>query len=480
MRLFNLFCNFENPAVDITMSFMYLFLFSCLFLAPLIVGVFFFSSGSLLSILEITAIIFFFLFGISTFNNFHIPVFFISRKYNYLTIISDYSNGSQGALTEDFFPPFKFGYRNYFLAKAPRWWDFWSISLKNIDRRINSSVFEWGYIKRVPTYHYYIVRGGERIKRLVSNNFKRVTGTTHDSPIWVYTFKPKRRKYGWTDSSWGEWVYKWQYNEMDEASEHLLYNYHRIRTQNMRLSNWLEKWSTSQNPKVVNSDYFLSGNRSSPYSYDNFRFKFLKFPNISFVHKPTKLGFRTADDRVKLPSSEEVSRRMNRYLDYVQSFNPSSLKFPVSSKEKMAEEGDFVLLDREDLFHSAIFTAFASYDVHPHIIPHGERSPTYWYAQYWRIYAYNSLTEFWAFIFESLYIYPFQKRWVNTRISLEYNNFFTNENILSFNFFELFEYLVMTGINIYWISFFFVYFIIFLAIFKMPLSLLRYFFRKEN
>lgn len=472
MRLFNLFFNFENPVLDTATLIAYtiftFFLVSIFFL----IGVSILSLGGFFFLLEIGTITFFLLFGVDSVSKFQLPIPFISRKHNYFSMISDYSAETQGVSTEDFFPPFMFGYRNYFLSKASRWWDFWSPSLEHINRRISSSIFEWGYRKRVPNYHYYVVRGGERIKRLISNNFKRVTGTTHDSPIWFYTFGARRRAYGWSRGDWGEYRFHFHSSLSDAFTEKLFFRYKRIRVRNLHLSNWLEKWSVSINPKVINSDYFLSGNKASPYSYDKFSFKFLRFSNINFIHKRTEIGFQSHITDPQAVARNDISRRMNRFIDYVQTVKPNSMKFPTAER-KLSERGGYVLLDMNQLFYNFVNWNLAKYYVTPYIIVSGKRNNAYWHSQYWRTFAYNSLIEFWTFIFESLYIYPFQTRWTNTQISFGDKNFRILEYVANFNFFEYFEYLLTTGLNIYWVTLLFLYFIIFFAVFKTCVSLLR-------
>jgi len=481
MRVINFFANLEIFTFEdfIFNFYIYFFCFTILIFPIIIIFLAVFTIFNFF----IKAIIssFFYFLGVDSFGNleFFIPV--ISKIQNYYSISYNYFGDLYGSKTEDFFPPFNFSYRNLFFAHLTGWKGLWSYYCKFTRRRVSASIFEWGYTQRIPTFYYRVLRGGFRLQLVTPNIFRRVTGTSQVSPYWFYRFKPRIRRYGLVADDWDEYNFHWYVAEADHESLVMLTFFKRIRLHYMYLSAWIEKWAPTLNPKSVYPNHFLATNLASPYSYVNFPFHAFKNSYIDFFKSRSEFGFKQKLINPQLAARDLVGRRILRYVDYTQ-FKKKGPQFPKIDRT-LPELGNQILIEKEVVFKKIIKVAHAIFQSVPYNRPGRLISSknNYNYFHYFHFRAYNSMIEFYTFIIESLYIYPFDTQWVKIGVDI-FNptiNVFSDLGFSEFDFFGIFNEYAAAEFNLFVISFIFTYFIFFFVIFKVYSFFIWLFFKSK-
>jgi len=378
-----------------------------------------------------------------------IPGLVIKHIYNYPELISNYFSASQGLQSEDFLPPFLFGYRNYFFSRIIGWAGTWASYLKRHRRRIRSSIFEWGYKNRVPTYHYYVQRGGLRIQILVPNNFKRITGSTYSSPTWFHSFPVRVRKFGFRDDIWDE--DNWE-PFGGSAGKRLYYvyrsNYNRPRYRNWKLSAWVEKWAPTLSPTYSKADYVSAIDINSPYSYFNYFNSFPSPSHMSLRRELTNFGFESKIAYRHYLVKESLNPKVINYYNKIRKYREINLDEYLKAERSFQEIGDYEIIDVEGLKIKKFKVAYALY-LHGPVLD----STNFEHKNYFRYYMYQTILEFCTIFFESFYIYPF-----------EIQNFFIDfiikpSSFSSFKFEDIFEFMFNLDQSI-----FFIYIIMYLII----------------
>lgn len=391
------------------------------------------------------------------------PYLYIHRFKSYLDSMTDYSSTAQGSSSEDFFPPFLFGFRDLFRGRIIGWKGTWASYLRLYRRRIKSSISEWGYKNRAPTHAYYTLRGGTRIKIFIPNNFKRITGTSYSNPLWLYRFPPYFKRYGYERTLW----YRENYIPFRDIDDRRINRVHRelnyrLKWWYLRLRPWVEQWAPSLDPKYTDRDAVLAMDRRSPYSYYNFRGNGYEHPGISFgTEEGSKLGvestviYRTIIKKDRFNpwlafwSRDISSRAREDRRAFVRNLN---------AEKKVGEIAGYVLIDKKFVRLRSFKIAYTLYGETPFTEPKSDRAG-YPYLNYVRSSIYQLFTEFFGIFFEAIYVYPFEFGVVDIPVVMK-NDFF--EGI---NFFEFLDFDFMSFPNMFFVVLAaYLYFILFIGL----------------
>lgn len=390
---------------------------------------------------------------------FLVPIPSIKHSTSYLdSLLSSFSTEFVSR-TEEFTPPFVFGYRKYFFARIIGWKGTWASFLKQYRRRIKSSVFEWGYKNRIPSWYYYTLRGGLRVQIVTPNHFRRVSSSSYNSPLWFYSFPVRPKKGGFRGDEWDRYFYSPFRGQNNYRRLYTLYRQvERPRTRYLYLSAWLEKCAPSMSSRYRRSlNYGSAIDSRSPYGYSNFS---TYFNNISHVshQRPTQLGMEQAVLYVDSTAHERLKPRLVRLFRKFLLDEKLPYLHTVTGKRHARSIGKYILIDKEALKMKIFLLKYINYTTGPS----RKYDTTYDYPKFSLLYWYHTFVEFLSLVFDSFYIYPFEFDIVFEQILIKNEH----SSISSFmaEIFEWFLYsesiFVFNNSLIYCLTLVFVYFMV--------------------
>jgi hypothetical protein len=341
----------------------------------------------------------------STYVKFYSPIPSVKRPSTYINSLLDQFSNDSVSRTEEFVPPFVFGYRKYFFARIVGWRGTWASFLKQYRRRVRSSIFEWGYKNRVPSWYYYTIRGGLRIQIVIPSHFRRVSGSSYNSPMWFYSFPARPKRRGFRGDEWDHYFHSPFRGYSNYRRLYRLYRrIERPRTRYFYLSNWLEKCAPMMPTSYRKSDnYSFALDPRASYAYSNSTTFSAGVSKVMHRH-PTHLGMKQAVLYVDTTAHDMLRPKLIRMF---RKFGPDP-RLPyihtLASQRKVTSIGNYIIIDKEALKLKIFLLRYGSYTT----IPSREYNGNYDYAKFMSLYWYHTFVEFLSIMFESLYIYPFE------------------------------------------------------------------------